>query len=236
MLPPSADQELSWVGENYKLEGDREEDCERLDRCAVRIDLVSAEFLPSIDGMPEWIAIIILGVIEGITEFLPVSSTGHLLLSQLLFSSWLPVQSDLFNVVIQSGAVLAVLPLFPERLKQVFTGWRQKETQDFILKIGVAFVITGLGGFLLEENGFTLPDTSGPIAGALLVGGILFLVVERWLVGRPMNEAITWKIAILVGAGQLIAAVFPGASRSGTTILIALMLGLSRPAATEFSF
>ncbi len=186
--------------------------------------------------MPEWIAIVILGVIEGITEFLPVSSTGHLLLSQLLFSQWLPVQSDLFNVVIQSGAVLAVLPLFPDRLRQVFTGWQQKETQDFILKVGVAFVITGVGGYLLEENGFTLPDTAGPIAAALLVGGILFIAVERFLTGRTMSEEITWKIAILVGAGQLIAAVFPGASRSGTTILIALMLGLSRPAATEFSF
>ena len=186
--------------------------------------------------MPEWVAIIILGIVEGITEFLPISSTGHLLLSQLLFSQWLPVQSDLFNVVIQSGAVLAVLPLFPDRLRQVCFEWRQKTTQDFILKIGVAFFITGVGGFLLEENGFTLPDTAGPIAWALLLGGILFLVVEKGVAGRALTNEITWKIAILVGLGQLVAAVFPGASRSGTTILVALLLGLSRPAATEFSF
>lgn len=186
--------------------------------------------------MPEWIAIVILGVVEGITEFLPISSTGHLLLTQVLFSRWLPAQSDLFNVVIQSGAVIAVLPLFPDRFKQVCFGWRQRETQDFIAKIGVAFFITGVGGFLLEENGFTLPDTAGPIVAALLVGGVLFLGVEKWVAGRPMSSEITWKIAVLVGVGQLIAAVFPGASRSGTTILMALVLGLSRPAATEFSF
>ncbi len=186
--------------------------------------------------MPEWLTVIILGIVEGITEFLPISSTGHLLLTQLLFSRWLPAQSDLFNIVIQSGAVLAVLPLFPDRLKQVCFGWREKATQDFIVKIGVAFMITGAGGFLLEENGFTLPDTVGPIAGALLVGGILFLIVERWLADRPMTGGITWTIAIGVGLGQLIAAIFPGASRSGTTILVALLLGLSRPAATEFSF
>lgn len=186
--------------------------------------------------MPEWLAIIILGVVEGITEFLPISSTGHLLLAQVLFSRWLPVQSDLFNIVIQSGAVLAVLPLFPDRLKQVCFGWRNRETQDFILKIAVAFVITGIGGLLLEENGFTLPDTAGPIVGALLIGGILFLVVEQFVANREMASEITWKIAICVGLGQLVAAVFPGASRSGTTILVALLLGLSRPAATEFSF
>lgn len=207
----------------------------RWDRFATN-PLVRAEILTSKDAMPEWIAIVILGVVEGITEFLPISSTGHLLLTQVLFSRWLPAQSDLFNVVIQSGAVIAVLPLFPDRLKQVCFGWRQRETQDFIAKIGVAFFITGVGGFLLEENGFTLPDTAGPIVAALLVGGVLFLGVEKWVAGRPMSSEITWKIAVLVGVGQLIAAVFPGASRSGTTILMALVLGLSRPAATEFSF
>jgi len=75
-----------------------------------------------------------------------------------------------------------------------------------------------------------------PIALALLIGGILFLGIETWLKGRPTTEAITWRIAIAVGLGQLIAAVFPGASRSGTTILVALMMGLSRSMATEYSF
>jgi len=80
--------------------------------------------------MSEWTAIIILGIIEGITEFLPISSTAHL----LIFENWLPRQTDLFNIVIQSGAVLAVLPLFPERLRQFVFQWREKATQDYGLK------------------------------------------------------------------------------------------------------
>ena len=186
----------------------------------------------SIDGVPDWIVVVVLGIIEGITEFLPISSTGHLLLAQ----NWLPRQSDLFNIVIQSGAVLAVLPLFPDRLKQFCFFWRDRRSRGFFIKVGLAFFITGVGGYLLEKNGFSLPETAGPIIGALLAGGILFLVVERYAGSRPMSAEITWTMAVFVGLGQLAAAVFPGASRSGTTILTALLLGASRPAATEFSF
>ena len=94
----------------------------------------------------------------------------------------------------------------------------------------------GVGGLLLNHFGFELPETALPIALALLIGGILFLVAERHLKGRTGATEITWAIAVAVGVGQLIAAVFPGASRSGTTILLALFMGLSRPAAIEFSF
>lgn len=186
--------------------------------------------------MPEWLDILILGVVEGITEFLPVSSTGHLLLIQQLFGRWIEPRSDLFNIVIQSGAVLAVIPLFKDRISYVFREWKQKETQVFIGQIALAFFITGVGGLALEKNGFTLPDKPLPIALALLIGGVLFLAVEKWVQGKPVSEAITWRIAIAVGLGQLVAAVFPGASRSGTTILVALMMGLSRSMATEYSF
>ena len=186
--------------------------------------------------MPEWLAVLFLGVVEGITEFLPVSSTGHLLLIQQIFGKWIQPQSDLFNIVIQSGAVLAVIPLFKERITSVFREWRIKETQVFIGQIALAFFITGVGGLILEKKGFTLPDEPMPIALALLIGGVLFIAIESWLKGKPTTETITWRIAIAVGLGQLIAAVFPGASRSGTTILVALIMGLSRPMATEFSF
>ena len=182
--------------------------------------------------MCEWIAIIILGIIEGITEFLPISSTAHL----LIFENWLPRQTDLFNIVIQSGAVLAVLPLFPERLRQFVFQWREKATQDYGLKIILAVFITGIGGLLLDKAGFKLPERLWPVAWAMLIGGIGFLVIERWLSGRNPQGPVTWSIAVIVGIGQLIAAVFPGTSRSGATILLMLMLGLSRPAATEFSF
>src|SRR5512137_1239746 len=97
--------------------------------------------------MPTWIAVLLLGVIEGITEFLPISSTGHLLIAE----HWLPRQTDLFNIVIQCGAVLAVLPLFPDRLHQFFHRWREPATRDYLLKILAAFVLTGMGGLVLEK-------------------------------------------------------------------------------------
>src|SRR5438445_4582100 len=182
--------------------------------------------------MPDWIAVVILGIVEGLTEFIPVSSTGHLLLAE----RWLPRQTDLFNVVIQCGAVVAVLTLFSVRCQQLIFRWREAEMRSFILKIIVAFGLTGVGGLILEKRQFKLPDRLTPIAWALLVGGVLFLLVERWLRERPLREEVTWTVAIAVGIGQLIAIVFPGASRSGTTILVSLILGLTRPAATEFSF
>ena len=183
--------------------------------------------------MPDWIAAIILGIIEGITEFIPVSSTGHLLLTEKLLGV---SKSDLFNVVIQCGAVLAVLPLFPERLKQFCSRWREPATRDYLLKIIVAFAITGAVGLVLDKLGFKLPEKVLPIAVAVFVGGILFVGVERWLRGKPLRDQITWQIAIAVSVGQLVAGVFPGTSRSGATILLALLLGLNRPLATEFSF
>jgi len=182
--------------------------------------------------MSDWIAIVILGIIEGITEFLPISSTAHL----LIFENWLPRQTDLFNIVIQSGAVLAVLPLFPDRLRQFVFQWREKSTRDYALKIVLAVFITGVGGLLLDRAGFKLPERLWPVAWAMLIGGIAFLMIERWLKGRNPQGPVTWTVAGVVGVGQLIAAVFPGTSRSGATILLMLMLGLSRPAATEFSF
>jgi undecaprenyl-diphosphatase len=182
--------------------------------------------------MPEWLTVVLLGIIEGITEFLPISSTGHLLIAQ----KWVPRQTDLFNIVIQSAAVVAVIPLFRDRVNQVLFQWKEPETQNFIFKIAVAFFVTGMGGVLLDHAGFELPETVIPVAAALFVGGILFLVVERVVAGKPKVENITWTVAIAIGFAQLIAAVFPGASRSGTTIIIAMILGLSRPAATEFSF
>ena len=182
--------------------------------------------------MPDWINIIILGIIEGITEFLPISSTGHLLIAE----HWLPRQTDLFNVVIQAGAVLAVIPLFRVRFEQFIHRWQEPATRDYILKIMLAFGLTCVGGYVMEKKHFKLPEELAPVAWALLVGGIIFLIVEFILRGKKLGEDVTWAIAVAVGLGQLVAAFFPGASRSGTTIMIALLLGLSRPAATEFSF
>src|SRR5690348_5181207 len=189
--------------------------------------------------MPDWIAVVILGILEGITEFIPISSTGHLMIGEkcLIAAKWLSGHpSDLFNIVIQCGAVIAVLPLFSLRCQQLIFRWREPETRDYLLKLILAFSLTGLGGLILEKKGFKLEENPRPIAWALIVGGIAFLLVERWLRGKPLRDEVTWTIAVAVGVGQLIAAIFPGASRSGSTILLSLALGLGRPAATEFSF
>jgi len=144
--------------------------------------------------------------------------------------------SELFNVVIQSGAVLAVIPLFHKRFSQFLFQWREKSTQAYMLQVILAFVVTAIGGLLLKKFGFKLPEEIRPIAVALLTGGIAFIVVEAWLRKRAQSNNITWAIAVGVGLAQLLAGVFPGTSRSGASILLALLLGLSRPASTEFSF
>lgn len=184
--------------------------------------------------MPEWLAVVALGLIEGVTEFLPVSSTGHLLLVEN--AGWLPRQSDLFNVLIQSGTAVAVAVVFAGRLRELFTRRHEAAARSFVLKLAAAFALTGAGGLVAKRLGFVLPKDVASVVWATLIGGIVILLIEWGLRGRPLQEDVTWTIAVVVGLAQIVAAVFPGTSRSGATILIALALGLARPAATEFSF
>jgi len=184
--------------------------------------------------VPAWLAVCILGIIEGVTEFLPISSTGHLLLVEN--AHWLPQQSDLFNITIQSGAALAVLFAFASRVRQLLTNIGDPNTRDYLSKLVLAFVITGVGGLIQKKLGFTLPKETAPIAWATLLGGIGILAIEWAVRGRRLTSEITWLIAVVVGLAQILAAVFPGTSRSAATILLALALGVARPAATEFSF
>jgi undecaprenyl-diphosphatase len=184
--------------------------------------------------VPDWLAVVALGLIEGVTEFLPVSSTGHLLLVEN--AGWLPRQSDLFNIVIQSGTAVAVALAFAGRLRELCRRRREAAARSFVLKLAVAFALTGAGGLLAKRLGFALPKDVAPVAWATLVGGVVILLVEWWVRGRPLQHDVTWTVAVAVGAAQLLAALFPGTSRSGATILVALALGLARPAATEFSF
>jgi undecaprenyl-diphosphatase len=184
--------------------------------------------------MPEWLAVILLGVIEGVTEFLPISSTGHLLLVEN--SHLLPGQSDLFNITIQSGAALAVLAVFGGRLRDLLARIREPAAGGYLAKLLLAFVITGAGGLAVKRLGFVLPKEVAPIAWATLIGGVVILLVEWGLRGRSARSEVTWAVAVAVGLAQLLAAVFPGTSRAAATIMIAMLLGLARPAATEFSF
>jgi undecaprenyl-diphosphatase len=175
----------------------------------------------------------ILGIIEGITEFLPISSTGHLLVAE----RWLGHRSELFNVAIQSGAILAIVLIYWRRLLALLTRFDEPQNRDYLLKLTVAFLITAAGGLLATRLGFKLPEAVVPVAVAFLVGGIAILLIERYIAGKPTLVEVTWNVAIWVGACQILAGVFPGTSRSAATIFAAMLAGLtSRPAATEFAF
>ena len=186
--------------------------------------------------MPDWIAVMILGLIEGVTEFLPVSSTGHLLLAE----QWLHpavAKTELFNIVIQSGAMLAVLLVFSRKAADLLKNNSEPRTRDYLLKLALAFGITAVGGlFLKKVLHLKLPETAVPVALATLIGGLIILAIERSLRSKTTTTEIAWSVAWIVGGAQLLAAVFPGTSRSGACILFALLLGVARPAATEFSF
>ncbi len=185
--------------------------------------------------VPAWLSVVILGIIEGITEFLPISSTGHLLLVEN--ANLVSRQSDLFNITIQSGAAVAVLAVFGGRIRDLLARITAPDARDYLLKLLLAFVITGVGGLVVKRLGFTLPKAIAPIAWATLVGGFVIIAIEWALRGRgSLRQDVTWAMAVAVGLAQLLAAVFPGTSRSAATIMIAMLLGLARPAATEFSF
>ncbi len=184
--------------------------------------------------MPQWLAVVVLGLIEGVTEFLPVSSTGHLLLAESI--GGLPPQSDLFNIVIQSGTCVAVAVAFAGRLSDLFDRLDEAPVRGYLMRIVAAVAITGACLLVAKRLGFALPKDPEPVAWATLVGGVAILAIERWLRGRRLGDEITWTLAVAVALAQVVAGVFPGTSRAGATILVALALGARRPIATEFSF
>ena len=179
----------------------------------------------------------ILGLVEGITEFLPVSSTGHL----YLVGHWLGLEGEqerAFEIFIQLGAVLAIAWDFRgPLLTTARRAWREEPARRLLAGVLVAFFPAAVAGLafhgLIEKYLFF----KGPIALALIVGGLLILLVES-LHLRPRTEeleSVTWGQALAVGCAQ-VAALFPGFSRSAATILGGLVVGMSRPVATEFSF
>ena len=177
--------------------------------------------------------VILLGIIEGITEFLPISSTGHLLIAE----HWLGRRSDLFNVAIQAGAILAVVVIYWERLWDLVVRFNHPANRDYVFKLATSFVLTVVGGLIAKKLGLKLPETIAPIALALLVGGFVIFAVEWYAARLPVNDKPTWGVAVWVAVGQVVAAIFPGTSRSAATIFAAMLSGMtSRPAAAEYAF
>lgn len=187
---------------------------------------------------------VILGVIEGITEWLPISSTGHMILvDQFLQLGMSDAFKEMFFVVIQLGAIMAVVVLYWKKIFPFSFKKKPFVQNDIIImwiKIVIACVPAAIVGLFFDDKINELFYNFQTVATALIVFGILFIVIENHNKGkRPrvnnMNQ-LTYKMAIIIGLFQLIAAIFPGTSRSGATILGALLIGVSREVAAEFTF
>lgn len=196
--------------------------------------------------MIELLKAVLFGIVEGITEWLPVSSTGHMIiLDEFIRLDCTPEFLEMFLVVIQLGAIMAVVILFWNKIFPFQFRDRSRPVieMDKImlwLKIVVACIPAAIVGILFDEVFEALFYHAIPVAVALIVFGVAFIVVERRNKGkkpkiRKLND-ITFQTAFLIGVFQLIAAVFPGTSRSGATIVGALLIGVSRSVAAEFTF
>jgi len=181
---------------------------------------------------------ILLGIVEGVTEFIPVSSTGHLILASELFGydakTW-----EVFNIVIQLGAILAVVVLYWRTFWAVAVGLVRREAVSwaFVRNLLIAFLPAAVLGVLFKHQIDALLESPAPVGWALLLGGIAILAIER--VARPGGPSgigqLPAKTALGVGLVQCISMV-PGVSRSGATIMGALAMGVERRTAAEFSF
>ena len=197
---------------------------------------------------------IIFGIVEGITEWLPISSTGHLILVEqfLKFENVSPEFWSMFQVVIQLGAILAVVLLYFKKIWPItknkekaikttgFLSYFDKNIMNLWGKILVGCIPAAIIGLLFDEVFEALFYNPTCIAIALIVFGIAFIIIENWNKNRKgskdKNSEITYKDAMIIGIFQLLAAIFPGTSRSGATIIGGLLIGLSRPNAAEFTF
>lgn len=180
---------------------------------------------------------IVLGIVEGATEFIPVSSTGHL----IIVSDWLGYtgrQATVFAVFIQLGAILAIVWLYRRTLTDVLGGWRSDAgARRFLLNVAIATLPAVVVGLLAHE--FIVTHLFGPVtvAGALIVGGVLILLIEWWCPPTRYERVSETPLRTALGVGLAqVLALFPGVSRAGATIMGAYSLGMSRTAATEFSF
>jgi len=193
-------------------------------------------------ALTAWKAVI-LGLVEGITEYLPISSTGHLLVAERLLdigaSSATETAADTYVVTIQAGAILAVLVLYRQRIADIVRGLfgRSETGRRILLALAVAFLPAAITGLLFDDLIKDRLLAPAPIVGAWIVGALaIWFVVPRVRAphGRPLDE-ITLRHAAIIGVCQVLA-LWPGTSRSLVTIIAALAVGLSMMAAVEFSF
>lgn len=188
--------------------------------------------------MSDWIYAVILGLIEGLTEFIPVSSTGHLLLAKkalgLPDGFW-----DTFSVMIQLGAILAVVVLYFQRLWGVLLRLpSDPKARWFAISVVLSVIPSMAAAFLFHDFIKTvLFESIGLICVMLILGGIVLIVVDRWAPKPKEDDAmnLTWKRTLGIGLFQCLAMV-PGVSRSGATIVGGTLIGIDRRAAAEFSF
>lgn len=188
--------------------------------------------------MDTTVTAILLGILEGFTEFLPISSTGHLILAQAFFG-YDPEEWRQFNIVIQLGAILAVVVSYWSTFWSMGTGLlrREAEAMRFVRNILIGFLPAAVIGLLAKDAIDAMLTSPMVVAVALVVGGIAILVLERAIPARPDTgvAALSWKTAIAIGLVQCLAMI-PGTSRSGATIMGALAMGVGRKTAAEFSF
>ena len=194
--------------------------------------------------MFEILKAILFGIVEGITEWLPVSSTGHIiLLDEFIVLNGSDEFKSMFDVVIQLGAILAVIVLFFRKLNPFAlskSGKEKKQTWNLWFKVIAAIIPSGVVGVLLDDWMDAHLHNGIVVSIALIVYGIAFILVERKNEGKYLHmvddvHKIDFKTALLIGAFQCLSLV-PGTSRSGSTILGAIMLGVGRSAGAEFSF
>lgn len=183
----------------------------------------------------------VLGIVEGVTEFIPVSSTGHLILVGELID-FASTETKVFEVVIQLGAILAVIWIFRQRLVQLVTGAAKRDPIElaFVRNLAIAFLPAAVIGAIFISQIKALFFHPAVVVVTLVVGGVIMLWVERpaaqKIAPRAMSlETISWRQALVVGFAQCLAMI-PGTSRSGSTIIGGMLAGIERKTATEFSF
>lgn len=188
--------------------------------------------------MDNTLTAILLGILEGLTEFLPVSSTGHLILAQSIFGYDLAQWSQ-FNIVIQLGAILAVVVTYWRLFLDMGVGFLRREPTAlrFVRNILLGFLPAAVIGLFAKDAINAMLENPLVVAIALVVGGVVILVLERTIPAREDTgvAGMSWRTAIAVGFMQCLAMI-PGTSRSGATIMGALAMGVGRKTAAEFSF